>query len=85
MGYPEPETVLGSAYNVIAKDMAKKQKKTYTVEDLACGLVKFTNGATLIVEASWALNINEQEQMITSLLNVIGQITPSATTAPAAN
>ena len=72
MGYPEPVAVSGSEYNVIAKALAEKTKKTYTVEDLACGLVKFKNGATLIVEASWALNIPEREHMVTLLCGTKG-------------
>ena len=67
MGYPEPIAVSGSAYNEIAKGLAAKAKKTFTVEDLACGIVKFSNGATLIIEASWALNIDEREHMVTLL------------------
>ena len=67
MGYPEPVSVSGSAYNVIAKRKAAEEKKKFDVEDLACGIIKFANGATLILEASWALNINENEHMITSL------------------
>jgi predicted dehydrogenase len=67
MGHPEPVAVSGSAYNVLARERARREKKSYTVEDLACGLVKFRNGATLIVEASWALNINENEHMVTAL------------------
>jgi predicted dehydrogenase len=72
MGYPEPVAVSGSAYNVIARELAVRQKKTFTVEDLACGLVKFRNGATLIVEASWALNIAEREHMVTLLCGTKG-------------
>ena len=67
MGYPEPVAVSGSTYNVLAKEEAKKARQKYTVEDLACGLVKFANGATLILEASWALNIDEDEHMATTL------------------
>ncbi|MFH1006428.1 MAG: Gfo/Idh/MocA family oxidoreductase [Candidatus Latescibacterota bacterium] len=67
MGYPEPVAVSGSAYNVIAKEKATIEKKKFTVEDLACGLVKFANGATLILEASWALNIGAREHMVTTL------------------
>ena len=74
MGHPEPASVSGSAYNVIAKERARREKKPYTVEDLACGLVKFKNGATLIVEASWALNTNENEHMITALYGNKGGI-----------
>ena len=67
MGYPEPIAVSGSTYDRIAAPMAKRARKKYSVEDLACGLVKFANGATLIVEASWALNQPEREHMVTSL------------------
>jgi predicted dehydrogenase len=72
MGYPEPISVSGSTYNVIAKEIAAKAKKPYTVEDLSAGIVKFANGATIILEASWALNIGEPEEMITSLFGTRG-------------
>ena len=72
MGYPEPVAVSGSAYDPIARRVAKEQKKHFSVEDLACGLIKFANGATLILEASWALNINENEHMITALYGTKG-------------
>ncbi|HID96460.1 MAG TPA: Gfo/Idh/MocA family oxidoreductase [Candidatus Latescibacteria bacterium] len=72
MGYPEPVVVSGSAYNVIAKEKAAQDDKAYTVEDLACGLIKFKNGATLILEASWMLNIDEDEKMITMLCGTKG-------------
>lgn len=74
MGHPEPISVCGSTYNVIAAEKARREKKEYTVEDLAAGIVKFANGATLVVEASWALNINENEHMITSLFGDKGGI-----------
>ncbi len=74
MGRPDPVSVSGSTYNVIAKRIATEQKKLFTVEDLACGIVKFANGATLIVEASWALNVQEPEHMITSLYGEKGAI-----------
>ncbi len=67
MGYPDPVAVSGSTYNRIAGPLAKKERKAFDVEDLACGLVKFANGATLILEASWALNQQEREQMSTNL------------------
>jgi len=72
MGYPSPVAVLGAAYDKIAAPLAAKAKKTYTVEDLAAGLIRFDNGATLILEASWALHINENEHMVTSLYGTRG-------------
>ena len=68
MGYPEPVWVMGSTYNPIATRIAKEKGKDFDVEDLACGMIKFANGATLIVEASWAGNIKEREHMVTQLL-----------------
>ncbi len=72
MGHPEPISVSGSTYNVIAKELARKQRKAYSVEDLACGIVKFANGATLMVEASWALNIDQPDEMFTLLCGTKG-------------
>ena len=67
MGYPKPVWVLGSTYNPIGSSLAAKQGKAFDVEDLAVGLIKFANGATLEVEASWAANIKESEHMETRL------------------
>lgn len=67
MGYPRPVWVLGSTYNPIGSAMAARQGKQFDVEDLAVGLVKFENGATLELEASWATNMKESEFMETRL------------------
>ncbi len=72
MGYPEPEWVIGSAYNKIAGPIAKREKKSFDVEDFACGMIKFKNGATLELEASWAGNIKPNEMMSTRLLGTKG-------------
>jgi predicted dehydrogenase len=68
MGYPRPVWVMGSTYNHIASELARQQGKTFDVEDMAVALIKFENGATLELEASWAANIAEQELMQTRLL-----------------
>lgn len=72
MGYPKPKWVLASTYDHIASRIAKKEKKHFDVEDFAVGLVKFVNGATLEIEASWAGNIKENELMQTRLLGTKG-------------
>ncbi len=41
--------------------------KTYTVEDLACGFVRFEGGATLVIESSFAAHI-EEDLFCTTLL-----------------
>lgn len=68
MGYPKPVWVMGATYNPIAKRLADEAGLDYTVEDLAAGFIRFENGATLVVEASWAANIREKELMETRLL-----------------
>ncbi len=68
MGYPKPAWVLAGTYDHIASQLAKKAKKAFDVEDLAVALIRFENGATLELEASWAANIRENEFMETRLL-----------------
>lgn len=68
MNYPKPTWVMGSTYNHIASAAAKKEKKAFDVEDIAVAMIKFENGATLELEASWASNIKEREHMSTRLL-----------------
>jgi predicted dehydrogenase len=68
MGYPEPAWVMAGAYDRIAGPLAKKSGKAFDVEDLAGGMIRFTNGACLTVEASWAANIADNEWMETRLL-----------------
>ncbi len=68
MGYPQPEWVMGSTYNAIAGPLAAQSGKQFDVEDLAAGFIRFKNGATLVLEASWAANIAEAELMETRLL-----------------
>jgi len=68
MGYPKPVWVMGSTYDPIASARARKEKKKYDVEDLAVAFIRFANGATLELEASWAANIKERELMETRLL-----------------
>lgn len=68
MNYPKPTWVMGSTYNHIAAPLAKKEKKAFDVEDIAVAMIKFENGATIELEASWAANIKEREHMSTRLL-----------------
>jgi len=69
MGSPRPISAFGSTYTYIGN---RKEKATgvacgwpswdykhYTVEDLAVGLIRFDNGATLSVEASFAAHIEK--------------------------
>ena len=59
----EPATALGSTFDKIAKIgssaniMGPWDPDEFEVEDSAFGLVRFKNGATVMVESSWALNM----------------------------
>ncbi|MEY4751275.1 MAG: hypothetical protein RIQ60_3489 [Pseudomonadota bacterium] len=68
MGYPQPTWVLGSSYDPIARQAAQASGKAFDVEDLAAAFIKFDNGASLVLEASWAAHIQEAELMETRLL-----------------
>lgn len=68
MGYPKPTWVMGATYDPIARELADKAGKTFDVEDLATAFIRFENGATLALEASWAANIAEADLMETRLL-----------------
>ena len=45
---------------------------TYTVEDSAFGFVRFTNGASLYVESSWALNVADSREACVTLCGTEG-------------
>jgi predicted dehydrogenase len=68
MGHPRPTWVLGSTHDAIVRPLAAASGKVFDVEDLAAALIRFDNGATLIIEASWAAHIQEAELMETRLL-----------------
>lgn len=45
---------------------------TFTVEDSAFGFVQFTNGASLFVEAAWALNVQDSREGCVTLCGTEG-------------
>jgi predicted dehydrogenase len=69
----EPVSALGSTYNKIGKlgspanGMGLWDPEKYEVEDSAFGMVKFSNGATVVLEASWAINMIVANEAMTML------------------
>ena len=68
MGHPKPVSVTGKVYQKFGKKSATvypnqaptaKQRREFDVEDFATGLVKFENGASMVVETSWAANVEK--------------------------
>ena len=75
MGNPKPVAVSGATYRKFAdagdsSDSAHaafgqtKSDGTFDVEDLAIGFIRFSNGASLQVECSWASNIETEKNFV---------------------
>jgi predicted dehydrogenase len=72
MGYPEPAWVLAATHNLMGSRLAEQNGKLFDVEDIAAALIRFKNGATLYVAASWASHIKERELMETRMVGTEG-------------
>jgi predicted dehydrogenase len=66
MGSPQPVAASGSTWTYLGDQPSEVESawkgwdwQTYTVEDLAVGLIRFANGATLSIEASFAAHIEK--------------------------
>ncbi len=78
MGNPKPVGAYGATYAKFGPDKPGRQdfaaadsKGGFDVEDLAAGLIRFHNDATIVLEASWASNV-ASERIYTSLLGTKG-------------
>jgi len=67
MGYPKASAVSGATYNFLGSQIARDRGQPFDVEDMASAFVRFENGATLILEASWAANGEQPEEMVTQV------------------
>ena len=71
----EPESVTGSVFYklghlpqaVEGNVFGPWDPETYEVEDSAFGLIKMKNGATIYLEAAWAINLMESREASTTL------------------
>ena len=66
MGSPKPIAALGQTYrylgdkpSTVVSEWPNWDYKSYDVEDLAVGMIRFENGATLSLEASFAAHIEK--------------------------
>ena len=69
----EPKMVVGTKYKMLG-DMTETANawgdwdpKEFTVEDSAFGFIVMKNGATIILESSWALNIADTNEAVSLL------------------
>jgi len=64
MGKPTPISVTGQTYRTIGDKpgrvgmFGRWDHRTYTVEDFACGLVRFGNGAAMSIECGFNVNLD---------------------------
>ena len=74
----KPKMVVGSVYKKLgdqtntANAWGDWDPKEYTVEDSAFGFITMENGATIVLESSWALNTLDVEEAATTLCGVLG-------------
>jgi predicted dehydrogenase len=69
----EPAYAVGTTYHKLNKDKKPGNAwgdwdpKKFTVEDSAFGFIVMKNGATIILQSSWALNTTEAREAVTTL------------------
>ena len=69
----EPESVMGSVFHKLGDQKEAGNAwgdwdpDKFTVEDSAFGFIKMKNGATIVLESSWALNSLDVDEAKTSL------------------
>jgi predicted dehydrogenase len=77
MGHPKPVSASGVSYRKfgdregIANAWGPWKPEDFTVEDFAAGMVKFANGASLVVECSFVTNL-EKDIFNTALMGTEG-------------
>ena len=74
----EPLYAVGTVYNKLKNEKNSGNAwgdwdpKKFAVEDSAFGFVVMKNGATVILESSWALNTTEEREAVTTLCGTKG-------------
>ena len=74
----EPLYAVGTTYHKLNKDKntgnawGDWDPKKFTVEDSAFGFIVMKNGATIILQSSWALNTTEVRESVTTLCGTKG-------------
>lgn len=78
MGHPKPTFCSGQTYAKFGPRegvlglMGQWDPKIFTVEDFAVGLVRFENGATLVLESSFVANQEDRDRFNTELFGTEG-------------
>jgi predicted dehydrogenase len=78
MGHPKPTFCSGQTYakfghrDGLVGLLGQWDPKTFTVEDFAAALVRFDNGATLVLESAFVANQEQRDLMNTELFGTEG-------------
>jgi len=77
MGYPEPETVFACTYQKLGTKPGIGLNgpwnwQNFSIEDMAVAILRFRNGASLLLETAYAANVEERDVMKVSLLGDAG-------------
>ncbi|MFD2612435.1 Gfo/Idh/MocA family protein [Paenibacillus gansuensis] len=80
MDFPEPASVYAVTHQRLGNRpgvglMGSWNPDLFTVEDLAAGMIRFKNGASLVLESSFALNMKERTVMNVHLYGEAGGLT----------
>ncbi len=69
MGYPEVDRVMASTYQKLGNrpGVGDWDWEQFSVEDLAVGMIVFKNGASLLLETAFAVNVGPDKTMQVSL------------------
>lgn len=72
----KPKSVMGSVFYKMANQTEGNlfgpwDPSSFEVEDSAFGFIKMENGATIFLEAAWALNVNESREASTTLCGTL--------------
>lgn len=74
MGSPSPVSVSGATHHRIGLPRAKQLEQAFDVEDFATGFIRFDNGASLVMEISWAGHQAQAEMMNTTVMGTAGTL-----------
>src|SRR5699024_12568205 len=73
MGYPKPETIFAVTYQGLGikkgiGTFGDWDWKNFSVEDMARGMMTFEDGASLVLETSFAANMEKHEELSVALM-----------------
>jgi predicted dehydrogenase len=77
LGYPRPQAVYGATYQQLGRRpgvglLGEWDYRDFSVEDMARGMIRFQNGASILIDTAFAANVAERETMQVKLMGNLG-------------